>query len=97
MRLSPILGLVLGLTPITACGFGVEHICAGDEIVVVPGRAYGDYCVKRKPGDQECPDGERLRRVFNPPREDCIQDEVGHVYDDLPPPEPEPSANPYSS
>ena len=83
-------------TPLTACNWGVEHICAGDEVAVVPGGNSGGYCEKRKPGDMECPDGERLRRVFNPPRADCIKDEVGHEYDDLPPPQPEPTSNPYT-
>jgi hypothetical protein len=78
------LSVLLWLLPITACDLRVEHICAGDEVMVVPGPGWGGYCEKRKPGDKTCPDGERLRRVFNPPREDCIKDDVGHEYDGLP-------------
>jgi hypothetical protein len=83
-KLAPILGLVLCMTPLTACSWGVERICAGDEVFVLPGPGWGGYCEKRNPGDKACSDGQRLRMVFNPPREDCIKDEVGHVNDGLP-------------
>lgn len=77
--------VVLSLTSVNACTFDTsEATCSGDQIAVQPGvNSGGGYCVDRQPGDKDCPDGERLRRVMNPPREDCIIDEVGHEYDGL--------------
>ncbi|MFY9914963.1 MAG: hypothetical protein WAK18_09870 [Nocardioidaceae bacterium] len=63
---------------------GPERICSGDEVMVVEDLQGGAYCETRKAGDKTCPDGERLRRLLDPPREDCITDEVGHESDGLP-------------
>jgi hypothetical protein len=79
-----VLAVLVPIFPLlTACvGAGTEKFCMSDEIVTLE-RDGGSRCVKRAPGDKECPSGQVLLKNFKRDVEGCIEDDWDKNHDKL--------------